>query len=67
MLRDPATLLDILQAAELILQFTQGMSHEEFVSDIKTCAAVIREVEIIGEAAKRLSAQFRESHPEIPW
>jgi uncharacterized protein with HEPN domain len=67
MQRDIVTLLDILQAARLILQFTAGMHREDFIEDEKTNAAVIREVEIIGEATKRLSADFREAHSAIPW
>ena len=65
--RDTVTLLDILSAARLALKFIEGVSELHFMADEKTQAAVIREVEIIGEAAKRLSPQFREKHDEIPW
>ena len=65
--RDAATLLDVLNAARLIRQFVEGMSRDAFDDDLKTQAAVVRQVEIIGEATKRLSDGFRSSHPEIPW
>ena len=67
MQRDAVTLLDILNAARLVLDFTDGLSEEQFMHDIKTQAAVICEVEIIGEAAKRLSAEFRTKHPKVRW
>jgi uncharacterized protein with HEPN domain len=65
--RDTVTLLDILSAAKLALEFIEGMNELQFMADAKTQAAVTRQVEIMGEAAKRLSAEFRDSHPEIPW
>ncbi len=53
------------------MQFTQsfvsGMSLDDFVSDVKTQFAVIRCLEVIGEAAKRIPDDFRNSHSEIPW
>lgn len=65
--RDDVTLLDILTAGKLALEFVDGMNEQQFMSDAKTQAAVTRQVEIIGEAAKRLSLDFRDRHPEIPW
>lgn len=65
--RDDVTLLDILQAARLALQFVEGMSETQFMGDAKTQAAVTRQVEIMGKAAKRLSLTFRDNHPEIAW
>ena len=65
--REAAHLWDMLEAARLVLEFTQGYSFEQFVEDIKTRLAVERELEIIGEASRRLSEDFRSRHPEIPW
>lgn len=64
--RDDAWLLDIVQAARLALDFVGGMDEAAFKSDLKTQAAVTRQIEIIGEAAKRLSDEFRSQHPALP-
>ena len=60
-------LADILDAIENIAQFIQGMTFEEFANDVKTTFAVIRALEIIGEATKKIPQSVRDSHPEIPW
>jgi uncharacterized protein with HEPN domain len=43
------------------------MTYERFLADIKTQDAVIRNLEIIGEATKSLSTGLREKHPDVPW
>jgi len=58
---------DILDAIEKIGEFTEGMSYEEFLMDDKTKFAVVRALEVIGEASKRVSAELKGRHPEIPW
>jgi uncharacterized protein with HEPN domain len=58
---------DIVRAMEFAISFTADMSFEEFQSDDKTQYAVIRCLEIIGEAAKRIPDDYRNDHPEIPW
>jgi uncharacterized protein with HEPN domain len=65
--RDPATVLDIVIAGRRIGEFVAGQSFENFAADYKTQSAVLLQLLIIGEAAKRLSATFREEHPAIPW
>lgn len=60
-------LRDILDAAEKIQRFTEGMDFAQFQSDDKTSYAVIRALEIIGEATKRLPDSVRERHPSVPW
>ena len=67
MSRDDASLLDIAGAADLILRFIGGMTEGEFYQDAKTQSAVLHQILIIGEAAKRISGEFRNVHPEIPW
>lgn len=67
MWRDDATLLDILRAARLAVEFRGRLDKTAFLSDLKTQAAVLHELLVLGEAAKRLSGTFRDSHPEVPW
>lgn len=65
--RDEAVLLDIARAARLVLEFKQGMDKAAFLQDIKTQSSVLHQLMVMGEAAKRLSEDFRTCHPEIPW
>jgi uncharacterized protein with HEPN domain len=66
--RKPEYLLeDMLNSAEKILSYTKDITFEEFASDSKTIDAVIRNFEIIGEAANRLPQQFRDENESIDW
>lgn len=65
--RDYGRLQDILQAANNILFFTEGRSREQLSSDKLRYFAVVKNVEIIGEAAYMLSLEFKEKHKHIPW
>ncbi len=67
MSRDSATLIDLVRAATLTLQFTRDMSHAAFREDVKTQSAVLHQLLVLGEAVKRLSPEFRADHPTIPW
>ena len=67
MSRDDGTLLDILTAARLALEFREGATRDDFLQDQKTQAAVLHQLLVIGEATKRLSEETRQAHPEIPW
>ena len=60
-------LSDILTAIAEVDDFTRGMSYEEFTTDKKTINAVIRSLEVLGEATKHIPAPFRKKHPDIPW
>lgn len=60
-------LLDILDAIDRITSYVAGLSYEEFLADWKTQDAVTRNIEVIGEAARSLPADFRASYPNIPW
>jgi len=65
--RDDILLKDILNAAQLIAAFVEGLEKDAFTADWKTRSAVLVQLTVVGEAAKRLSAEFRASHPDIPW
>ena len=66
--RDSRLLLqDMLVATQKILRYTRGLDYEAFLSDDRTVDAVVRNFEIIGEAASRLEQEFRTTHPEIEW
>ena len=67
MRRDDAYLEDILEAARSIRRFTGGVSRENFKANEEKYEAVNRKLEIIGEAARRLSPEVRNQFPEIPW
>ena len=67
MSRDPSYLSDIVEAARLAIGFVEGVSEDQFLNDPMRQAAVVRQLEVIGEAAKRLSEEFRTAHAEIPW
>jgi len=58
---------DILEALEKSQQFVAGMDAEAFSCDDKTVYAVIRALEIVGEATKQIPVRVRERHPEVPW
>jgi len=58
---------DIKEAVEKIETFTKGFTFEEFVKDAKTVDAVIRNLEIIGEAAKHIPKRVKERHSDIDW
>ncbi len=65
--RDDASLLDVLQASRRAEEFLGGLDLDAFLADVKTQSAVLHQLLVLGEAVKRLSPTFRESHPEIPW
>ena len=56
--------LNVIEKAEL---FIADMTYEEFIKDEKTIFAVIRAIEIIGEALKHVPSEFRQKFSEIPW
>jgi uncharacterized protein with HEPN domain len=58
---------DILDAIEKAMEFIQGMKYEQFAQDAKTVFAVIRALEIVGEATKQIPQSVKDSYPEVPW
>lgn len=67
MKRDLGCAADIVEAAKDIAGFLSGVTEEEFLRDKFVRSAIIRQLEIVGEATKRLSGTFREVHPGVPW
>jgi uncharacterized protein with HEPN domain len=67
MKRDPDTLADILFAARMIESFVGGLDEAAFLQDSKTQYAVYAQIIIMGEAARRLSDEFRQQHATLPW
>jgi uncharacterized protein with HEPN domain len=64
---DTVYLKHILDAIDLIGSYLKGKSYEDFTDSRMLQDAVIREIEIIGEAAKNLSVKFRNKYSEMPW
>lgn len=67
MSEDEERLKDMLTAAKLIEEFTEGIGSDEFRDSELVRAAVEREIEIIGEAAKSVSEKLRIQYPEMDW
>ena len=68
MIKDPKIFLQhILESVEKIEGFTKNISKEDFLKSTETQDAVIRRLEIIGEATKNLPEKFIKRYPEIPW
>ena len=60
-------MLDIYNAANKILRFSSGFDEKKFFADERTQSAILHQLLILGEAVKRLSLEFRLSHPDIRW
>ena len=67
MLRDRAAILDIYRAGKETLIYADELTRSELETDGMRVSAILYQVLIIGEATKRLSQEFRDGHPEIPW
>ena len=64
---DDLLVMDILESIEKIFQYTSGIEESAFVQNSEKTDAVIRNIEVIGEASGNLSEEFQSRHPEIPW
>jgi uncharacterized protein with HEPN domain len=60
-------LQDIVEAADAIERFLQGIGQPEFLGNDLIRSAVLQKLTVIGEAAARLSSDFCDSHPRVPW
>ena len=67
MRRDDAWLLDMLLAARNAVRFAVPLTFSEFKEDLLHQLAILKSVEIIGEAASRVSEETKANHPDIPW
>ena len=65
MWRDEAYLLDMVLAARKILKFTEGFTIERFLADEVVQHAVMRLIQILGEASRKISLEYKKGHPEI--
>ena len=66
-LRDKERLQHILEAIDRIIRYTSGKTYEDLVSDDMMYYAVVKNIEIIGEAANMLTPLFVATHPQTPW
>ena len=65
--KDKGRLEHIISAINNVLEYTNGISHDEMLANKILCHAVAYNVQIVGEAVYRLSTEFKENHNEIPW
>ena len=60
-------LIHIVESADFVASYIEGKDGEAFAADQQLQDAVIRRIEIMGEAVKNLSSAVREAHPQVPW
>ncbi|HIK55862.1 MAG TPA: DUF86 domain-containing protein [Synechococcales cyanobacterium M55_K2018_004] len=65
--RDIASVWDMTQAIQRIQSFTNCLTFDDYLNDIRTISAVERQFEVLGEASRRISNEFRQAHPAINW
>lgn len=64
---DAAYLIDMLHAAEMVVSFTAQHTFADYAADALLRSAIERQIEIVGEAARHISDQFKDGQPQIPW
>lgn len=57
----------ILDSGNKALRYIEGYDYKMFITDDKTVSSVLREIGVIGEAARKTTEEFRSNHPQIPW
>ena len=65
--RDKGRLEDIKQFAQNVETIINGITFDDFVKDIRLYYSVMKNIEVIGEAANMLTRDFKEQHQELPW
>ena len=66
-LKDKTRLEHILEAIELLEKYASNLSRKELEADVLRYYGIVKNIEIIGEAANMLTSQFKESHSEVEW
>ena len=64
---DKEFLSDILESIKRIRSYSNNVSYYQFLKDIKTQDSIVRNLEIIGEAAKRISDELKKNNPSVEW
>jgi Uncharacterized conserved protein len=64
---DRELLIDMLESIRRVQMYVDGLGYQDFINDLKTQDAVIRALEILGEASKRMSPSIKSQFPDIPW
>lgn len=67
MSRDDAYILDMLRFAREVIELSKGVTRDGYLSNLGRRRGIERSLELIGEAARRVSRPFRDDHPDIPW
>jgi len=65
--RDELYLGDIVEAIERIVTYLAGLSYEQFLEATQVQDAVLRNLQVVGDASKKVSLTVRKAHPELPW
>jgi uncharacterized protein with HEPN domain len=65
--RDALYLADIVEAADAVAEFVEGLTQETFAGHRMARSAVLQQLTVIGEAAAKLSSDFKDRHPETDW
>ncbi len=68
MTKEPLIFLKhIAESTRAIAEYTRGLTHGDFIRSIQVQDAIVRRLEIIGEAAKNIPEEFKVKHPDVPW
>ena len=67
MSKDDAYVLDMLHAARLARDFGAECTERQFLDDVKTQSAVLHQLTVLGAAVRRVSQEFQDAHPDVPW
>lgn len=65
--RDKGRIQDIIEHSSNVEELMQGLTYDDFLNDKRTYYAVMKNIEIVGEAAFMLTKAYKESHPQTPW
>ena len=66
-IRDKNRLEHIIEAIDNVNEFTQGLAFDDLVGNKMLCHAVVHNIQVIGEAAYKLTKEFCEAHPDVDW